>query len=104
MKKLVRILLLWPLLALAQQYPVKPVRIVVPFPPGGTTDLVARMVQPKFAEFLGQPVVIENKGGAGGSIGATEVARSTPDGYSLLMVFDSWKAASTWSAVRPRSS
>jgi tripartite-type tricarboxylate transporter receptor subunit TctC len=88
MRRLVALLILWPCFALAQAYPSKPVRLVVPFPAGGTTDLIARIVQPKFAELLGQPVVIENKGGAGGSIGATEVARSAPDGYSLLMVFD----------------
>jgi tripartite-type tricarboxylate transporter receptor subunit TctC len=88
MKRVLILLLVWPFVALAQGYPAKPVRVIVPFPAGGTTDLVARMVQPKFAEFLGQPVIIENKGGAGGSIGATEVARAAPDGYTLLMVFD----------------
>ena len=88
MKKILAALLLLPGLALAQGYPAKPVRLVVPFPPGGTTDLIARIVQPKFQEFLGAQVVIENKGGAGGSIGAAEVARSAPDGYTMLMVFD----------------
>ncbi len=88
MKRLLCALLAVPCLGLAQSYPVKPVRIIVPFPPGGTTDLIARMVQPKFQEFLGVQVIIENKGGAGGSIGANEAARSAPDGYTLLMVFD----------------
>jgi len=70
------------------QYPAKQVRIIVPFPPGGTTDLIARIIQPKFAEHLGQQLLIENRSGAGGSVGAAEVARSAPDGYTLLMVFD----------------
>ena len=80
--------ILAPLFALAQSYPAKPVRIIVPFPAGGTTDLVARMVQPKFQEFLGVQTIVENKGGAGGSIGAAEAARAAPDGYTFLMVFD----------------
>ncbi|MEO8142861.1 MAG: tripartite tricarboxylate transporter substrate-binding protein [Betaproteobacteria bacterium] len=88
MKRLLAALLLPPCVALAQSYPVKPGRIIVPFPPGGTTDLVARMVQPKFQEFLGVQAVIENRGGAGGSIGANEAARAAPDGYTFLMVFD----------------
>jgi len=70
------------------QYPIKPVRIIVPFPAGGTTDLIARIMQPKFAEHLGQQLLIENRSGAGGSVGAAEAARSAPDGYTLLMVFD----------------
>lgn len=88
MKKILAALLLVPGLALAQGYPAKPARIIVPFPPGGTTDLIARIVQPKFQEYLGTQIVIENKGGAGGSIGAAEAARSAPDGYTMLMVFD----------------
>ena len=88
MRKLLAALPAVPSLALAQGYPAKPIRMIVPFPPGGTTDLIARVVQPKFQEFLGQPVVIENKGGAGGSVGAAEVAQATPDGYTILLVFD----------------
>jgi len=88
MRKLLAFLLLVPCLALAQAYPAKPIRLIVPFPAGGTTDLIARMVQAKFQEHLGQPVLIENRGGAGGSIGAAEVAKAPADGYTLLMVFD----------------
>lgn len=88
MKRLLSILLLLPCLALAQAYPTKPVRLIVPFPPGGTTDLIARVVQAKFQEYLGQNVIIENKGGAGGAVGAADAANSPPDGYTLLMVFD----------------
>ena len=84
----VALLLFWPCLALAQAYPAKTVRIVVPFPPGGTTDLIARIIQPRFAEQLGQQLLIDNRSGAGGSIGAAEAARAAPDGYTLLMVFD----------------
>lgn len=88
MNRLLCALLLAPALAFGQAWPVKPVRIIVPFPAGGTTDLVARMVQPKFQEFLGAQTIIENRGGAGGSIGAAEAARASPDGYTFLMVFD----------------
>ncbi|MGH8631411.1 MAG: Bug family tripartite tricarboxylate transporter substrate binding protein, partial [Burkholderiales bacterium] len=88
MRKLLAALLLWPCLALAQAYPAKPVRVIVPFPPGGTTDLIARIMQPKFSEHLGQQLLIENRSGAGGSVGAAEAAKAAPDGYTLLMVFD----------------
>ena len=71
--------------ALAQNYPAKPVRVIVPFPPGGGTDIVARTVTPKMAEILGQPFVIENRAGAGGNIGTDAVAKSPADGYTLLV-------------------
>src|SRR5882672_10692056 len=70
------------------QYPSKPIRLVVPFPPGGSSDLVARAISPKLGELLGQQIIVEYKGGAGGSIGATEVARAAPDGYTVLIVWD----------------
>ena len=88
MRKLLAVLLLAPCLALAQAYPAKPVRLIVPFPAGGTTDLIARLIQAKFQEHLGQTLIIENRGGAGGSIGAAEAAKAPADGYTLLMVFD----------------
>ncbi len=69
----------------AQSFPAKPIKLIVPFPPGGLIDTMARLVGPRLAQELGQAVVIENKPGAGGNLGAAEVARSAPDGYTLLM-------------------
>src|SRR5882672_7976208 len=75
--------------ALAQSYPVKPIRFIVTFPPGGTVDITARIVQPRLSESLGQTVVIENRGGAGGAVGTEAAARSAPDGYTFLYTLSS---------------
>jgi tripartite-type tricarboxylate transporter receptor subunit TctC len=69
----------------AQSYPNRPIKFVVPFPPGGNLDFIARILQPKLAEALGQPVIIENKGGAGGIVGAEYAAKQPADGYTILL-------------------
>ena len=85
-----RAICLWALAVLcggiahAQPYPSKPIRIVIPYPPGGGTDIVMRPVSVRLSERLGQPVVIDNRGGATGTIGSESVARAAPDGYTLL--------------------
>ena len=78
--------LLSPSAAWSQAWPSKTVKIVVPYPAGGGTDVMARFLAQKFSEMWGQSVVVENKGGAGGNIGADQVAKSTPDGYTLVMM------------------
>jgi tripartite-type tricarboxylate transporter receptor subunit TctC len=78
-----------PAVARAQgAWPDRPVRLIVPFPPGGSTDTIARIIQPKLSEALGKQVVIENRSGASGSVGAIEAARSAPDGYTWLLAYD----------------
>ena len=71
-------------LALAQPYPTKPIKVLVAFPPGGPVDIIARLIAPKMSEILGQPLVVENKVGASGNVATAEVAKSAPDGYTLL--------------------
>ena len=85
----VALLLALPATVLAQAWPSKPIRVVVPFPAGGGIDTVARIVVPKMSEALGQPMVIDNRSGAGGTVGTEVVARATPDGHVLLATFAS---------------
>ena len=89
--------------ALAQSFPSKPIRVVVPFPAGGTTDIVARLIGQRMSETLGQPVLVENKGGAGGTIGAADIAKSAPDGYSLLIHNVTFPMASVAAQVANRA-
>ena len=85
MKRLFFLLVLFSSVAMAQSWPTKPVRVVVTFSPGGSSDIVARLIAIPLQAELGQSVIVDNKPGAGGTIGALEVARATPDGYTLLL-------------------
>ena len=91
MKRIVVLLMgmLTAMAAVAQQWPARPVRFIVPYPPGGGTDVIARIVQSRLGEALGQQVVIENRGGAGGAFGTGEAAHATPDGYTFLFTLSS---------------
>lgn len=75
--------------ATAQEWPAKPIRFIVPYPPGGGTDVIARIVQQRMSEGLGQQILIENRGGAGGAVGTAEAAKSAPDGYTFLFTLSS---------------
>jgi tripartite-type tricarboxylate transporter receptor subunit TctC len=86
MKKVLMALLVVPLIAAAQgSYPSKPIHMIIPFAPGGASDFVGRIMQPKMAELLGQPIIVENKPGAAGNIGAEYAARAAPDGYTIFL-------------------
>lgn len=76
-------------LAQAQDWPTRPIRFIVPYPPGGGTDIIARIVQDKLSKALGQPIIIDNHGGAAGNIGTDLAAKSAPDGYTFLFTLSS---------------
>ncbi len=83
------------------KYPDRPIRLVVPFPAGGATDVAGRMFADKLTQQLGQTVIIDNKGGASGSIGSNEVKSARPDGYTLLVATSSTHAINPTASVRP---
>src|SRR5918999_1657638 len=80
------LLLSLPLVAFGQDWPSRPIRFILPFPPGGGTDILGRLIAERLSANLGQPVVTENRGGAGGNVGAEAAARSAPDGYTIVLV------------------
>ncbi len=92
-----------PLSAFAQAYPSKPIKMIVPFPAGGTTDVVARIIAQKMTESMGQPVTVDNKGGAGGNIGADLMAKAAPDGYTIMMHNLSFPLAAVAQALANRA-
>jgi tripartite-type tricarboxylate transporter receptor subunit TctC len=92
-----------PSVALAQIFPSKPIRMIVPFPAGGTTDIVARLIAQRMTESMGQAVTVDNRGGAGGQIGADLMAKAAPDGYTILMHNLSFPMAAVAQALANRS-
>src|SRR5258707_14303800 len=86
MKRIVAVILIMPLLAAAQSFPTKPIRIVLPFGPGGVADITTRTIAPKMSDGLGHQVLVENMPGAGGIRAAEAVASATPDGHTLLLL------------------
>src|SRR5258708_29219262 len=89
----------WPIMARAQTYPSRPITIVVPAPPGGPGDTVARVVAGPMRASVGQPIIIENVGGANGTIGTARVARAAPDGHTLIL--GNWNSQMAASAFYP---
>jgi len=84
----------------AEEFPTRPIMLVVPYPPGGGNDLIARIVAARMSPALGQPIVVENRGGAGGTIATRQVARAAPDGYTLLVATSSLAINPS---IRPRT-
>src|SRR6266704_1857584 len=80
------LLLLWPALAAAQDFPNKPIKLIVPFPAGGPNDIIARVVGQRMSELTKQPIIIDNRGGQAGVLGTDAVAKSNPDGYTIGIV------------------
>src|SRR5262245_21789274 len=79
------LLLLLPSLAMAEDFPAKPIKLIVPFPAGGPNDIIARVIGQRMSEIAGQPVVIDNRGGQGGVLGTDAVAKAAPDGYTIAI-------------------
>ena len=86
-------LVMCPLLAISQSWPNKPVKLIVPFAPGGMADVVSRIMGQQLSDTWGQQVVVENRVGAGGTIGTSAAVKATPDGYTLMAIFDTSTAA-----------
>jgi tripartite-type tricarboxylate transporter receptor subunit TctC len=86
--------LLWPALAAAEDFPTRPIRLIVPFPPGGPNDIIARMVGQRMSQIAGQPVIVDNRGGQAGVLGTDAVAKAAPDGYTIAITSQSSVAIS----------